>query len=361
MAPISIPGRREAIEDQRAAGGGLAAVFPVHNPRALLRSFGLLPVEVWGPPSARGDRAAAHLQAYTCSLVRCGLSFVLAGGLDRADCIVVPHACDSLQGLGSLLLDFVKPSPPVLPYYLPRGERDVDRAYLTAEIESLAERLARIAGRELDRAELHARLDREEQADRAAAALIDDRRRLGLSNRRLYELLRSREYLPAERFCALADSALEARGEMEAAGVPVLLSGLVPEPASVLDALDAAGACVVADDMACAGRRIYRACAFDDPLERQAARLLSGPPDSTRDCSMGARVAHLCELAERSGARGVIFFDVKFCEPELFYLPRLQAGLREAGLACLACEVDLADALPDQILTRLEAFVEMLS
>ncbi len=103
----------------------VAAVFPIHYPRELLRAFGVLPVEVWGPPAVEADYGATHLQPYLCSIVRNGLSFLLAGGLDVVDLLVVPHACDSLQGLGSILLDFVTPRQPVLPIYLPRGRARV--------------------------------------------------------------------------------------------------------------------------------------------------------------------------------------------------------------------------------------------
>ena len=77
--------------------GRVAAVLPVHNPRALLRAHGFLPVEIWGPPGHALASGDVHLQAYTCSVVRHALAFISDGGLQgRADCVVVPHACDSL-------------------------------------------------------------------------------------------------------------------------------------------------------------------------------------------------------------------------------------------------------------------------
>ncbi|HEY77039.1 MAG TPA: 2-hydroxyacyl-CoA dehydratase, partial [Thermoflexia bacterium] len=100
----TIPSRTETIRKFKEAGGKVAAVLPIHYPRSLLRAFGLLPVEVWGPPRVDISHAAAHLQPYVCSIALNALSFLLIGGLDVVDCIIVPHACDALQGLGSLLL-----------------------------------------------------------------------------------------------------------------------------------------------------------------------------------------------------------------------------------------------------------------
>jgi benzoyl-CoA reductase/2-hydroxyglutaryl-CoA dehydratase subunit BcrC/BadD/HgdB len=73
------------------------------------------------------------------------------------------------------------------------------------------------------------------------------------------------------------------------------------------------------------------------------------------------RLDHLLRLARSTGARGVAFHDVKFCEPELFDLPALRRGLREAGLPSIAVEVDLNDPVSHQARTRLEAFLEMIA
>jgi benzoyl-CoA reductase/2-hydroxyglutaryl-CoA dehydratase subunit BcrC/BadD/HgdB len=355
-----VPERAEILREHQRAGGRIAAVFPIHYPRALLRAFGYLPIEVWGPPRRDTGSGARHLQPYTCSVVRSGLSFLLDGGLDQVDAICVPHACDSLQGLGSVLLDFVRPRQPVLTFYLPRARRAADRQFIADELRALFERLAEIGGTRPSSEALMQAVLREERADRLLGELFARRRRLPLGNRELYRVARSREYLPAERFSQLAEAVLGAT-DGERPGKPIMLSGIVPEPLAMLDVLDEAGALIVADDTACAGRRVYPEGRSDDPFERLAESLDSGPPDPTRGHSIEERVRHLSEMAERSGARGVLFYDVKFCEPEQFYLPLTRQGLSERGVRSLAVEVDIADSLPSQLVTRLEAFVETLS
>ena len=358
---IEIPDRADAIAEHKQSGGRICAVFPIHYPRALLRAFGFLPVEVWGPPGQETTSGDAHLQAYTCSIVRCGLSFIHAGGLSKTDAIMVPHACDSLQGLGSLLLDFDQPEQPVLTVYIPRGRRPSDVAFLATELRKLGDTLAATAEQRPDDDALRAAVEREEQADAALADLLAARPRLEMSNRDFYELVRAREYLPAEAFTPAAKAAVAASGEEPAPERRVILSGLVPEPMDVLDALDDAGVMVAADDMACAGRRAYPAGKATDPYERMAEGLLGGPPDPVLGCPVEDRLAHLLTLARRARARGVIHFDIKFCEPEQFYLPQLNAGLATAGLKTLGVEVDIADPLPDQVVTRLEAFAETIA
>jgi hypothetical protein len=298
--------------------------------------------------------------------VRCAVSFVLSGGAETADVLVLPHACDSLQGFGSLLLDFLKPRQPVLPLYLPRGGRASDLDFLTAELRALAGRLAVATGRSPSPDEGRAAVLADEAADALLARLHRERARLPLGDEALYRVIRSREYLPAERFSALASEVLASplptgagSGAAARRGVPLLLSGIVPEPWALFGAIADAGGVVAADDLAACGRRLYPAGTSADPFRRMAERFEGGPPDPTRGSPIAARLAFLRALAASSGARGVVFYTVKFCEPELFDRPLLRKGLQAAGLPSVELEVDIGDPLSHQAVTRLEAFVEM--
>lgn len=363
-----IPHRLEIIRTHKARGGLVAAVLPIHYPRALFRAFDILPVEVWGPPRIDPTLGSAHLQPYVCSMVRNALAFLLSDGLAIADFIVVPHTCDSLQGFASILIDFIKPTQPVLPIYLPRGKRLSDLIFLTDEFKALYRTLADLTHREPSPADLMAAIEREEQADDWLAQLHRARSNLALSQTDLYRLIRSREYLPAEEFIELVGAPLAAvlpgqpqeLPQQSSQRIPIILSGIVPEPLTLFDALTRMNAYVVADDFAACGRRLYERGSREDPFERMAERILLAPPDSTRGSSMQDRLEHLITMAQTTGARGIVFYDVKFCEPELFYLPVLREGLQRANLPSVVIEFDLNDGLTQQTQTRLEAFIEMI-
>ena len=79
------------------------------------------------------------------------------------------------------------------------------------------------------------------------------------------------------------------------------------------------------------------------------------------DQALLGNAARLLGQVEESGARGVVFYEVKFCEPELFDLPMLRAGLSDAGIRSLVIEIDLNEGLSGQALTRLEAFLETIA
>jgi benzoyl-CoA reductase/2-hydroxyglutaryl-CoA dehydratase subunit BcrC/BadD/HgdB len=270
-----------------------------------------------------------------------------------------------------VLLDFEKPRRPVVTFYLPRGEGQGTERFVVEELRALYARLEELTGEHPSDEQLLEAIRREERADALLGELWAKRSQWPLShrsNRQFYELARSREYLPAEQFVAALQPLLDLApgedaegGRAKAKGVPLLLSGIVPEPMAVLDVLGDAGAVVVADDMLCQGRRLFPPGQSNDPFQRMAQRLLGGPPDTTRGAAVDARVEHLLQLASKSGARAVLFFEVKFCEPEQFYMPLMRKALAARGIRSALVEVELSDPLPHQVITQIEALLETLS
>ncbi len=354
----TMPTRLEVIERVHDAGGRTAAVLPYHYPRALLRAHGFHSVELWGPPGIGREQGGRHFQAYTCDIVVRATSFLLEGGLDAVDAIVIPHTCDALQGMGSVLGDFVEPIPPVLTLYLPRGRRPADHEFLTAELRRLGNELSAISGVAPDDDAWDAAFTAEQEADRALSDLYDRRPGLAASDREFYEVVRAREFLPPDEFTALAGS-LPAGDPPD--GIGLMLSGIVAEPLELFDRLAAIGARIVADDLGGGTRRHYPPVDEGAPFERLAARMLGGPPDPTRGDPIAERAAHLIDRMRQTDARGLVVYDPTFCEPELFDVPLLRRHLSEAGFPMLHLEIELTGSPTQQTMTRLEAFVESLT
>jgi len=57
---------------------------------------------------------------------------------------------------------------------------------------------------------------------------------------------------------------------------------------------------------------------------------------------------------------GVVFLSLKFCEPDLFDVPSLAAGLKARGIPVLSVDVELGPATSAGLATRIEAFLESL-
>jgi benzoyl-CoA reductase/2-hydroxyglutaryl-CoA dehydratase subunit BcrC/BadD/HgdB len=146
--------------------------------------------------------------------------------------------------------------------------------------------------------------------------------------------------------------------------VPILLTGNLLNPSGLLRCLDQAGAAVTWVDL-CNGDRAFSlpAAAEGDDLER----LLDGLARAyleRRPCARMSDADHryqlLVEKARETGARGMVYASLKFCDPYLYDFPRVQHTCEREGIPLLRLESDYADGHVGQVLTRVEAFLEMI-
>ncbi len=340
------------------------AVLPIHYPKEILTALDILAVELWGPPGPPCGDAAGRLQSYVCAVVRNALAFLAAGKADVVDGVLFPHTCDSLQGLATLATDFGGWGKKSFVYHHPRGaDRPSARRCVDAELRALAAELETWAGRRLEPDRLAWALDLHGDIDAARAALLEGRARLARGDVELYALLRRGERLwPENHLTELRAAAAELAPGPVQRGIPILVTGYVPEPAGLLATLNAAGVYVAADDYAAVGRRVARGVRArgGDPWAALVERTLSLPPCPTRAVDQGARLMHLEALFERSGARGVLVHVQKFCEPELFDVPAIRSTFAARGVPVLVLEGEMEQQLSGQAETRIEAFAEML-
>ena len=396
--------RRDHVRSQREEHGRRSlAVLPIHYPKEILTALGIHAVEMWGPPGPPRGEAAGRIQSYVCAVARNALAFLASGGADAVDGVLFPHTCDSLQGLATQATDIGGWGKAAFVFQHPRGgERASARRFVLEELRSLARDLEAWTGRTLSPGMLAGAIRLHDEVDGCRAALLDGRARLPIGDPELYALLRRGEWLwPEEHLVELRDAVAKLRPEREPepaqAGLPLLVTGYVPEPASLLATLNDAGAFVAADDYAAVGRRVVRrdraagaaaaataataATAAADPNAAAAAaaaataagvvagadpwadlvsRHAAYPPCPTRGTDQEARLRHLVSLSEASGARGVLVHVQKFCEPELFDVPAILATFKARGMPVLVLEGELERSLSGQAETRLEAFVELL-
>jgi benzoyl-CoA reductase/2-hydroxyglutaryl-CoA dehydratase subunit BcrC/BadD/HgdB len=356
--------RKVYLQEQKALHGRhLFGVFPAQYPKEILWAMNALPVEIWDPP-IEVSHANAHLQPYICSVVRLGLELVLQGHGDMLDGFLFPHTCDSIQNLASIVYDYLGLDRPCYFFYHPKAPyRQSSRDYYLQELKNLADRLGEQLG-PLDPSELKRRVEQ----GREIASTIGDlyalraRGELQASNADFYRVIRQGEYLHPDDFLTLVKEFLaESEGSAER-GPAVVLSGVLPNPREILTLLDQLGVRVADDDLlACSRRLLLSYGNASDPFESLAETYFAMPPCTTKDSPLEERLRYIVEKTERSGAKGVIFTMVKFCEPELFDVPQLVEALKGHGLATLVMDTELNQGLSGQMQTRLEAFIEMLT
>jgi len=356
--------RKEYLMRQKEEKGRkLFGIFPAYYPKEILWAMNVLPVEIWDPP-LEVSHANAHLQPYICSVVKLGLELILQGKCKDIDGFLFPHTCDSIQNLASIVSDYLNLDQPCYFFYHPKAPYSAaSRRYYLEELKGLVLRLGKQLG-VLDFSELKQQVKKGNQV----AALLKELYRLRAcdeltaSNADFYQIIRRGEYLHPDDFLPLLEEFLSISRGHSRKGSSVILSGILPNPPEVLKILDEMGVRVADDDLLNCGRRLLAPeSRNEDPFEAMAENYFGMPPCTTKNSSLKARADYLLKKIERSKAKGVIFYMVKFCETELFDVPHLVEELKNRGLATLLIDSEVNQGLSGQLETRVEAFVEMIS
>ena len=203
----------------------------------------------------------------------------------------------------------------------------------------------------------------EQNVDAEIRRLYELRRqqKLETSNLDFYEILRSGEYLHPQDFLSFLKQLNGKSGPVGPNKTPVVISGILPSPPALLELLDNLDLYVAADDLLNCGRRmIVSSPRAKDPYEALTERYFRLPACPTRSSIPARRADHLLALVRSSRAAGVIFYEVPFCDPELFDLPPLIAELHRHDIRTLVVEAGLNRRLSGQVAVRVEAFAEMI-
>jgi len=357
--------RKKYLLEQKERGRILFGVFPAQYPKEILWAMNIVTAEIWDPPLEISG-ANSHLQSYICPVVSLGMELILQGKCDFLDGFLFPHTCDSVQNMASVINDYMGPGTPCYFFYHPKAPYwPGAQEYYLGQLKELLHRLEKQAG-PLDQDKLHGAIKASTEISRLIRQIYDHRSKgtLNCTNREFYEVIRKGEYLLPDRFIPLLEGFLRQHAtEQIKPQIPVIVSGVLPNPLELMDKLEDLGLRVAHDDLLNSSRRLL-APSIDtsiDPLEALTKQYFSMPPCSTRGSGIEQRIEYLMGIINRTRAKGVIFNIVKYCEPEWFDVPNLQSALKERGVPTLVLDTEINRGLPGQMVTRIEAFVEMLA
>jgi benzoyl-CoA reductase/2-hydroxyglutaryl-CoA dehydratase subunit BcrC/BadD/HgdB len=73
------------------------------------------------------------------------------------------------------------------------------------------------------------------------------------------------------------------------------------------------------------------------------------------------KLSMLLELVRQSGAQGVIYYSLRYCDPFSFKMLVTKDYLKRAGVPLMEAQTDYGTMDTETLRTRVEAFVEMLA
>lgn len=340
--------------------------FCSYAPEEIIHAAGALGIRLFGT-GAPIDKADGHLQAYSCSLVRSALEDVLSGRLGFLDGSVFPHTCDSIQRLSDiwrLNAGIAFHADVVLPARL---NTDSARTYTVDVFREFAGALETALGIRLTEDRLRSAIDTANRIRSAVHRIYEIRRThpAALSGSDLHAVIKAGMVMAREdysealtRLLADVDDLPPAATEIRA---PVILSGGVCNLPDLYGDIEAAGGTVVWDDL-CTGVRGFEGIidTEGDLIANIALRYADRLVCPAKHAGNRSRGEALLKCVHATGARGVVFVVLKFCDPHGFDIPYIKAMLDDAGIPSLLIELEEGGTTGGQLRTRIEAFIEMM-
>lgn len=141
----------------------------------------------------------------------------------------------------------------------------------------------------------------------------------------------------------------------------IIVSGILPPSTALIEAIEHNGLIVVGNDIASQHRSyFYTPSAANDPADYYTDFYQHHFPCTTLLYSADRRVDALKDLIRDTHGEGLIFVGEKFCEYEYFEIPYLEKTLRAMGVPTLFLDVAIEDEDSAALITRIEAFSEMI-
>ncbi|MGQ9654724.1 MAG: 2-hydroxyacyl-CoA dehydratase subunit D [Thermodesulfobacteriota bacterium] len=358
------PNRHEIARHLRSQGRRLLGYFTVHVPEEIIHAAGMVPVRMRGHGEAV-RYSSSRLTDFVCSYARTCLDLGLQGTYDYLDGIVFAKTCDVMRNLYAIWVNNVKLG---YSWFLPLPASDGDAAVecFLQDLEGLRSSLEAHTGRDIDEGSL--------------------RRSIGLYNRNrglLRELyaLRKQDPLPVSGSEALALAlaglvipredhngilqdfleGVQTRGRRVGKGPRLYIHGNSFESLDVIEAMEKAGAEVVMDYLEIGSQYFWADVQEDiEPLRALAMRYLRGIPapwHTPFDKMKGLILGWL----EEYRIQGVVGVVQKYCDTYLYDIPEMEKTLKGVGIPFLMIEQEDSTRAVGQLMTRIEAFLEMLS
>ena len=340
-------------------------VFLSDAPEELIDASDSLPFTLLG--EGKGPGTGSSIPSFACSLIRNTLHQAFLKELEFLDGLVIPYLCDSSRFVFHLwkrnfpaqFCDLIR-----LPKKL-NGEEV--KVYLANELRRHKEAMESSFGVSITDEGLWKSIGIYNENRRYLRRIraLRSRNPNVMSNFEFFSLIKSSMLMPKNEHNQILTNVLV---EMESSPVDsdsvspkrVFLSGMTAVPFEIFQWMDEMGIFASDDDLAVGSRYFsYEVDGEGDPLAGLAESYFRRIPNALVE-GKEDRLSYILKKVEDHDLEGVLFLQLKFCEPLIYDYPDLKKGLDREGIPNLFIETDLQSLASGQIKTRLQAFAEIL-
>jgi (R)-2-hydroxyisocaproyl-CoA dehydratase beta subunit len=356
----------KVVQEKKAQGKKVVGMMPIYTPEEIVHAAGMFPVGCWGGTTTI-SKAAKYLPPFACSIMQAVMEFAEAGVYKDVDAFLVPTPCDTLKAISQNLIYACHDKKVIVMTHPQNNKMEAAARYCKTEYSRVKAALEELGGRTISDKDLNQSIDIYNEHRAAMMEFLqimaDNPGVITAVNR--HYIVKSSYFMWKEEHTALVkelNSLLQKEAPVKWSGKKIILAGIMAEPNSLLSLLDEFEMAVVGDELAQESRQFRTMTpAGKDPLERLACQWQNVEACSVVLDGKKKRAGHIAELATKNKADGVIFCQMKFCDPEEFDYPSIAKACGKINMPLLNLEVDQLAESTGQARTRIQAFKEQIS
>ncbi len=362
--------RNLAAQEWKSKGGKVVGYLYTTVPTELITAAGLLPIMVTGNPAVPTEEGDRYMEDYFCPFVRSVHDLFVRGEYEYMDLVVFPHGNDSVSRCYYYLCTEKQyhpemKFPPLYFFDILHTKRYIANTYTRGRVAALKEKIEELAGKKitdqalLDAIEVH-------NENRRLLKKVTELRRSDpprLSGTDALQIIGASFFMSKEEHNKLLREFLEETAGLTAPekGVRIYVAGTIIDNTQLYELIESCGATVVSEDV-CTGDRYS-----DDPVDA-SLELLDALTDKYhmkshdgRMYPMSEHLDYVVSTAKTAGADGVIFNYLKWDDSHGWHYPGQRDALLKEGISSIAFDMqEYTMDNPEQLRTRVEAFVEIL-
>lgn len=362
---VSHPGQVVKNYKQKT-GKGVVGCFPIYCPEEIVHAAGMLPVGMWGGQT-QISQALTIVPSFCCSIMQSNIELALKGVYIDLDAVIMSSPCDTLKSIPQDW-GYAIPDIKVIQIVYPQMRKiEGGVEYLKTEFMRVKQEIEAITGEPITDAALQESIQVYNQHRKSLREFCTVARNYLLTITPVVRhlVIKSGYFMEKSQHTMLVDklsSELKKLPPEEWQGRKVILTGITAEPDALLEILDENKIAVVADDLAQESRQFRT----DVPAGEEPLLCLARQWSLIEGCSLAydpqkKRGDMLIELVKETGADGLIFCMMKFCDPEEFDYPIIADQFETAGIPSLYLEIDQQQQSMERERTRIQSFAEMLN
>ncbi len=372
--------RSQRVMELKAEGKTIIGYLCIYPVLEMITAFDLVPYRIFGDMDEPITDADDYMPSIVCPFLRSILDLGVKGRYDFLDGVVMAHICD-VGARTAHIWDVAVKTPYSHFIDIPHTNRENSRERLKELLIDFQKSLESFTGREMSVNKLKESIKKHNEQRRLVRELYDLKKPDPplISGTETLQVMKALMSLPVEEGNALLQEVITEVKERENP-VPekparLLVWGPVIDDAAFIEMIESLDASVVMDDT-CVGSRAFfpDVPLTDDPLEGLAYHYLEDLkcPRTLRDSNVNGttkgynadletRFGYIGDFARDWNVNGVILQALRYCDSHGYEVPQIKDYLDSIGLPNIYLEHDYSKAALGPLMTRIQAFTEIIS